>query len=394
MERLTRFVAGLTRWSMGLCALLLVLLALYVSLGRQLVPLVAEYRADIESKAQAAVGLPLSIGSLEGRWHGLAPVLLAHDVRVGEGASALLLDKVQVVPDLWASLRAREVRIAHLELDGLQLSLKEDQDGHWALQGLPVQGDQPLDPGQLLTRLQMVKQLSVLDSQLTLQPFGESPLTLTYVGLNLQSGVSRQRLDLRLNLPDGQPLALNLQTRLHASDWRNGTAKAYLSLPQSDWARWLPARLIGQWKIATLKAGGEFWLNWGEGTVQSAVVRLNAPQFQGAYAQRQPASIDNLALNAYIQHTGQGFDVQLNSLAMNLGKTRWESHVQLQQLAATDKDPERWHLQADRLDLTPITPLLDALAPLPEGSGHRHRPPESHRRPAQRAAGLPAPGQR
>ncbi|MCU1741890.1 MULTISPECIES: YhdP family protein [unclassified Pseudomonas] len=367
MERLTRFVAGLTRWSMGLCALLLVLVALYASLGRQLVPLVAEYRAEIESKAQAAVGLPLSIGSLEGRWHGLAPVLLAHDVKVGEGASALLLDKVQVVPDLWASLRAREVRIAHLELGGLQLSLKEDQDGHWALQGLPVQDDQPLDPAQLLTRLQMVKQLSVLDSQVTLQPFGESPLTLTYVGLNLESGLSRQRLDLRLNLPDGQPLALNLKTRLRASDWRNGTAQAYLSLPQSDWARWLPARLTGQMKITELKAGGEFWLNWGNGTVQSAVVRLNAPQFQGAYAQRKAVSIDNLALNAYVQHTGQGFDVQLNSLAMNLGKTRWESHLQLQQFAATDKESERWHLQADRLDLTPITPLLNALAPLPDG---------------------------
>ncbi|MCE6984240.1 hypothetical protein EI534_44200, partial [Pseudomonas frederiksbergensis] len=27
---------------------------------------------------------------------------------------------------------------------------------------------------------------------------------------------------------------------------------------------------------------------------------------------------------------------------------------------------ETWAIQADRLDLTPVTPLLDALAPLPE----------------------------
>ncbi len=57
----------------------------------------------------------------------------------------------------------------------------------------------------------------------------------------------------------------------------------------------------------------------------------------------------------------------LDSLAMNLGQTRWESHLQLQQSAATDKSAEVWHVQADRLDLTPITPLLDSLAPLPEG---------------------------
>ncbi|NWA07751.1 YhdP family protein [Pseudomonas gingeri] len=367
MERLTRFVAALTRWGLGICALLLVLVALYASLGRQFVPLVAEYRADVEGKAQAALGMPLSIGSLEGRWSGLAPVLLAHDVTVGAGVSALRLDQVQVIPDIWASLLAREVRIARLELNGLQLNLRQDKEGQWALEGLPQSDGQPLDPEQLLNRLQMVAQLSVLDSQVTLEPFGESPLTLTYVGLNLQTGLSRQRLDMRLTLPDGQPLAFNLSTRLQAGAWRQGSADAYLSLPQSDWARWLPASLKQKWNVAELKAGGEFWLKWADGTVQSAVARLNAPQFRGAYADRKPVKIENLALNAYLQRNDQGFSLLLDSLAMNLGKTRWESHLQLQQTAATDKAGELWHVQADRLDLTPITPLLDGLAPLPEG---------------------------
>lgn len=49
MGRLSRAVATLTRWSLSLCALILVLAALYVSLGRQLTPLVAEYRVDVET---------------------------------------------------------------------------------------------------------------------------------------------------------------------------------------------------------------------------------------------------------------------------------------------------------------------------------------------------------
>ncbi|HAA39661.1 MAG TPA: TIGR02099 family protein, partial [Pseudomonas sp.] len=263
MERLTRFFAALTRWGLGLCALLLVLAAVYVSLGRELTPLVAEYRAEIEAKAQAAVDMPVHIGSLEGRWSGFAPVLLAHDVMVGEGSSALRLDQVEVVPDMWASLMAREVRIAHLEVSGLQLSAKEDKDGHWALQGLPIQDDQPLDPEQLLKRMQMVKRVSLLDSQVTLQPFDQAPLTLTYVGLSLHTGVTRQRLDARLTLPDGQPLALSLRSRIRASQWKDAEVEAYLSLPQSDWAKWIPARLTQQWKLTQFKAGGEFWLNWG-----------------------------------------------------------------------------------------------------------------------------------
>ena len=368
MERLIRFFAALTRWGLGLCALLLVLAAVYVSLGRELIPLVAEYRAEVEAKAQAAVEMPLHIGSLEGRWSGFAPVLLAHDVMLGEGSSALRLDQVEVVPDVWASLMAREVRLAHLQVSGLQLSVKEDKDGKWALQGLPVQDDQPLDPEQLLTRMQRVKRVSLLESQVTLQPFGQAPATLTYVGLSLHTGVTRQRLDARLTLPDGQPLALSLRTRIRASQWRDGEVQAYLSLPQSDWAKWVPAKLTQQWKLTQFKAGGEFWLTWAKGTVQRAVVRLNSPQVKGSYAARKPVHIENLALTAYLQRSDTGLNVLFDSLAMNLGETRWESRLQLRQTLATDKDQEVWKLQADRLDLTPITPLLNALAPLPEGA--------------------------
>ncbi|MET1067612.1 MAG: YhdP family protein [Pseudomonas prosekii] len=367
MDRLTRILAALTRWGLGLCALVLVLLALYVSLGRELTPLVAEYRADIETKATEALGMPLQIGALEGNWSGFAPILLAHDVTVGAGTNALRLDNVRVVPNLWASLLAREVRIAHLELNGLKISLKEGADGKWALEGLPIKDDQPLDPEQLLKRMQMVEQLSVLDSQVTLQPLDHPPLTFTYVGLNLKTGASRQRLDARLTLPDGQPVAMSLRTRVRANAWKDGKADAYVSLPQSDWSKWLPERLTQQWNFSELKAGGEVWLNWGEGTVQSAAIRLNAPQLKGAYAERKPIQINNLALNVYFQRSSEGALLTLDSLSMNLGDTRWETHLQIKQSVASGTEQELWHLQADRLDLTPLTPLINALGPLPQG---------------------------
>ncbi|MCB2251400.1 TIGR02099 family protein [Pseudomonas chlororaphis] len=366
MERLMRFLAALTRWGLGLCALLLVLTALYVSLGRELTPLVAEYRAEVQDKAREALGMPVQIGRLEGSWSGFSPILLAHDVTVGEGANALRLDQVRMAPDLPGSALARQLRIGHLEFSGLNLSLKEGADGRWALEGLPVQDDQPLDPEQLLNRLQMVSELSLLDSQVTLQPLDHAAIALTYVGLNLRTGPGQQRLDARLTLPDGQPLAFSLRARIRASAWREGRADAYLSLPQSDWAKWLPARLTQQWTFSELKAGGEFWLSWGDGELQNLVARLNAPQLKGAYDGRKPITVKNLALNAYFQRSEEGFSVLFDSLAMNLGETRWESHLQLQQSGAANSAEELWHLQADRLDLTPLTPLLEAWAPLPE----------------------------
>ena len=366
MGRLNRVLVALTRWGLGICALLAVLVALYVSLGRELVPLVAEYRADVESKAEQALGLPVHVGALEGRWSGLAPVLRVRDLQLGEGAAALRLDDVKVVPDLWASLTAREVRLARIELGGLQLILREDEQGGWALEGLPKKDDAPLDPAELLQRLRQLGRIDVFDSQVTLQPWQRDPLTLTYVSVGLQAGASRQALDLRATLPDGQPLAVNLRSRATAKAWREGELEAYLSLPQSDWAKWLPPRVLGQWRAEALKAGGEFWVDWSKGQLQQAVVRLNAPQLRGAYAERKSAALDNLALAAWFQRRDEGFDVVVDSLAASIGKTRWESHLQVNQRLGDDPAGETWQVQADRLDLTPLTPLIHALAPLPD----------------------------
>ena len=366
MGRLNRVLVALTRWGLGICALLAVLVALYVSLGRELVPLVAEYRADVESKAEQALGLPVHVGALEGHWSGLAPVLRVRDLQLGEGASALRLDDVKVVPDLWASLTSREVRLARIELGGLQLILREDEQGGWALEGLPKKDDAPLDPAELLQRLRQLGRIDVFDSQVTLQPWQRDPLTLTYVSVGLQAGASRQALDLRATLPDGQPLAVNLRSRASAKAWREGEVEAYLSLPQSDWARGLPPRLLGQWRAEALTAGGEFWVDWSKGQLQQAVVRLNAPQLRGAYAERKAVALDNLALSAWFQRRDQGFDVVVDSLAASIGKTRWESHLQVNQRLGDDPAGETWQVQADRLDLTPLTPLIDALAPLPD----------------------------
>ena len=366
MGRLTRVLGALTRWGLGICALLAVLVALYVSLGRELIPLVAEYRADVEHKAEQALGLPVHVGALEGRWSGLAPVLRVRDLQVGEGGAALRLDEVKVVPDLWASLKARELRLARIQLGGLQLILREDEQGAWALEGLSRQDDAPLDPAQVLPRLQQLGRVDVFDSQVTLHPWQRDPLTLTYVSLGLEAGASRQALDLRGTLPDGQPLAINLRSRATAKAWRDGRVQAYLSLPQSDWARWLPPRLLGQWQAETLRAGGEFWIDWRNEQLQRAVVRLNAPQLRGAYTGRKAVTLDNLAVSAWLQRSEDGFDGVVDSLAMSVGDTRWETHLQLKQRPGQDPSQESWQIQADRLDLAPLTPLVDALAPLPD----------------------------
>ena len=365
MARLTHWADVLVRWALGLVALWVVLLALYVSLGRQLVPLVAEYDHDVSAKASEVLGQPVAIGRLEGRWVGMAPVIVAREVTVGEGAHALRLDRVRVVPDIWASLLARKVHIAHLEVDGLQLTLQEDAQGHWALEGLPKRDDSPFDPAQALEGLKQLGQFSLLDSQLTLIPYQHDPLTLTYIGASLRSTGGHERADLRMTLPDGQPLAASLTALVDAADWRRSDLQAYLSLPQADWAKWLPPQLSQGWNFQAIKAGGEFWLDWRQQALRNAVVRLNAPEVRGSRDGKPVQVIKDLALNAWARQDGDQLTVQADTLAMTLGETRWASRL-LARRQTEGADGQTWHLEADRLDLTPLTPLVDAFVPLPE----------------------------
>ena len=370
MEQLARGFAWLVRTALGLCALALVLAAFYVSLGRELVPLVAEYRLDAEDKAREALAMPVQIGALEGLWQGFSPVLTAHDVAVGEGAGALQLDQVRVVPDVLGSLLARQLRVARLEVDGLQLVVAQDAQGQWSLKGLPHRNPAaPLDLAQTLRQLQVVKRLSLLNSQVTLQAYAQPARTLTYVNLSLLNGPLRQRLDGRLLLPDGQPLALQVRTRLRAERWRDAQVDVYLSLPQSDWAAWIPASLLAQWRLEQLQLGGEVWLAWAKGGVQRVVSRLHAPQIKAGYAERESVALHNLALNAYFSRTEQGFKLLLDDLAFSRDDKRWgEVRLALTQQAESTELQEQWLLSADRLDLAPLQPLVAALAPLPDNA--------------------------
>jgi uncharacterized protein (TIGR02099 family) len=370
MEALARGFAWLLRTALGLCALALVLAALYVSLGRELVPLVAEYRLEAEDKAREALAMPVRIGALEGLWQGFSPVLTAHDVSVGEGAGALQLDQVRVVPDVLASLLARQLRVGRLELDGVQLLVEQHENGEWSLKGLPQRSDpEPLDLAQVLAQSQMVQRLSLFNSQITVQAFEQPARTLTYVNLTLRNGSARQRLDGRMLLPDGQPLALQLRTRMTAERWRDAQAELYLSLPQSDWAAWVPASLLAQWRLEQLQLGGEVWLSWAKGGVQRAVSRVHVPQLTAGYAQRESIALHNLALNAYFTRTDLGFKLLLDGLAFSRDDKRWgEVSLALTQQAESAEVQEQWLLSADRLDLAPLQPLVAGLAPLPDNA--------------------------
>ncbi|WP_417779248.1 YhdP family protein [Stutzerimonas xanthomarina] len=364
MSRLLVFVLAALRRSLWLGAMGLILLALYVSLGRQLVPLVAEYRLEVQGAAHDRLNMPVTLGQLEGRWQGFSPQLVAHNVMLGTGDGAVRLDRLVLVPDVFGSLLARQLKLETVEFAGLHLGLVQTAEGKWRVDGLPERGDQPpRDLQKLVSQLQSIGRLQLQDSQITLEAYNEAPLTLTYANLEVRTQGQRLWLDGRLLLPDGQPLSLHAEARLQPSDWLTSEAELYLSLPQSDWAAWLPASLTGSWKLEQLQAGGEMWFEWRDRGLSRAVARLNAPALRLGRLSRDPVQTNDLVVNAYLDRASDGYQLQVDGLAFTFEESRW---LDTTLVAKQDMADGSWHLLADRIAVAPVAELVQAMMPLPE----------------------------
>ena len=365
MAWLMRLINFLLRTGLWLVSLLLVLLALYVSLGRELMPLLAEYSDEVEQRAQVALGMPLKIGRLEGSWRDFSPLLVAHDVELGEGPGSIHLQTLRIKPDLLTGLLERRLEIQRAELVGLQLTILQSEAGAWTVEGLPSPDKTAAepDPQQAINALLGVSQLLLLDSQITVQPFAGEASSFTDAEFELRNG-RKQRIDGHLTLPNGLPVSFSLRGKLNPADWRSSPAELYLSLPQNDLGKRIPSTLLEGWQVDSLLAGGEFWAVAEAGQLQRVVARLNAPELQAAAANRQPVSVQDLSLTAYLDRRPEGYDLRLESLALSLDQQRFGPiQIAMQQRQATPESATLWSVQADRLDLAPLTTLALSRAP-------------------------------
>ncbi|MBU2037608.1 MAG: hypothetical protein KKH95_00595, partial [Gammaproteobacteria bacterium] len=110
-----------------------VTLALYTSLGRQLIPLVETYRADLEHELSLQLGQPVSIGQLQGDWNMLSPVVRMRDVQVGLLADGIHVARMEAELDVSASAFYRLPVFKRIEIQGVRADLYQRDQTHWSI---------------------------------------------------------------------------------------------------------------------------------------------------------------------------------------------------------------------------------------------------------------------
>ena len=302
-----------------LIAILFLLCALLVSIGRIVLSYTEDYQAEIVQQLADALGKPVTVEWLSGNWRGLYPQLQARHVTIGKSQS-LALKQVSLDIRPFASLFSGQLKLAKVRLEGVQLAFVEDQQQNWRVLGLPEakEDEADLSYSRVVAYLEQLGQVEVLDSRFAFFPYQAGPVVFKQANLAFHQGYLSQQLEASLSLPDDTQLQFKATGKLHATEWQQSALRFYLASETTDWASWLPIKQWQGWRLAQAELGLQLWGEARDGWLQQASVQLAAEQLQLITPQAQQLEIERPELVLFYQKHGEQAEVWLESLKFPL----------------------------------------------------------------------------
>jgi uncharacterized protein YhdP len=300
-------VVGRTILRVSFVALLgfLVVMALYVSLGRQLVPMVSRYADQIEERLSSALSAHVTLRQVDGEWVRFSPVFVVHGLalrdREGDAAS-LTLERVVFSPDIPASLVQRRLVFGTTRVDALQLAFEEQSPGQWGLAGLVNADAATVSAEQVFDWLKSLSMFELDQAQVALHPLQGDMLMLDDVHVQFQSLGSRHVVMVRAESSSlAQPLLL--QAELFGDHLTGLQGQVYFSVPQADYAAFTQVPQLQGLGVTSLQIQGELWADIDAGRIGG----LTASVLGSATLDRQSA-MQGLGQDAKFSITEFGVD--------------------------------------------------------------------------------------
>ena len=155
--------------------ILIVLLAVYVSMGRLLSSLTSSFQTEILRELNYRVPFTIHADQVSAQWHSFTPALVLEGLRVtvpGESVRSVELSEGRVALDVAASLLSGTPQMTQVRLKGLQLAGELDKDGKLRIRGFDG-GDTRLE-GWLEEFMTSVERIVLAGAHLELRlPGGE-----------------------------------------------------------------------------------------------------------------------------------------------------------------------------------------------------------------------------
>ena len=270
-----RVFKSLTAKIWALTLLLIILSALAISVARLLIPMVSDFRADIEQLASQAIGQPVTVGEFSGEWRGLGPELVLRDVSLlnpKTGTTSLKLPEIRITLALIDSLRKWGISPRQISIVKPELLIIRHLDGSFSTAGIDS-GKESIRPD---TSAKSRGGLFLLPAKVQIQQgdvywinelVGGEPLHLSNVNITFRNESDRHQMGGTLTLPGQEKgrlrVAADITGQLNQpSAW---SGQLYVKGTQIDLIKTLRYRLPLNYRIDQGVANAEFWSTWQDG---------------------------------------------------------------------------------------------------------------------------------
>jgi len=342
----------------------LLVMAVYVSLGRQLLPYVVNYRADIEARFTENLGLQVQIGALGGAWSGFNPILALERVLIfpSLGVSSdqvVQLDTLTLELDVWTSLLQRRWMLKSIDILNPEFALSEGAEGQWQLRGVALSSNTAMDVSQLLDLASRVGDLTLSNMRLSINRYDGRRAEFERSRLRLQNRGNLHHLHLDVWQPDVIG-PLSLAAEFTGNTLESVSGQLYLIVPDNDYSEILSGEYAQALNLSALAGNGELWMQIDDGRVSALQGSLDIDRIgAGIVAGAEPALIENLQTRFFLRrhHERSEWEAWLDNLTLHWSGQDWrESNLYLQV-----RDSDRVELSADVFNLGIAAGLITSL---------------------------------
>ncbi len=357
------------RRSLGLLlAAAVVLVATYVSVGRQFMPVIAKYPEFVEKRILEVTGLPVQLESLQGGFVGFNPVIeingLSLHVASATGESpdrVLLFDRGSVIVDMARSIWQRRWVLHEFVVERLELELVQGSDGAWLLGDIAMQQGGSIDPDALYQAFLGITQLNMRELAVNVRTRSGEWLRFVNGTAKIHNHGRTHLLHVDIH-PQGQerPIALSFEVRgrnLAAID-----GSLHVAMPNTNAAALLDGQQLAGLEVEELIGGGEFWLRFERGELRHVVA---VAELESAFVRRRDGGAA-VAISELIGSVEASLEAAAIELAVaGLSFDHAGMHWQPSNLHLVHEPGKALALRADRLAVPIADSLLRNLGLLP-----------------------------
>lgn len=376
-----------------------VVLAIYVSIGRYFFPLLENYREDLVVRVNEHLPVAVQVGQLNGQWNQFDPFIQLADISIFshyqslDAQAAIDVEHFSLELDSLSTFRYQQPVIRQASIQGVTLRLQQQEDLSWILKGwedfqAEKEGDSPAESeNQSVAEASRQAREDVEPLAKLLQfLMGQQHLKMEYVWLEFFDHYGRQyrafsnRIEvydlggkqriqgsLQLDPDSAEQAAFIMEVSGDPFDQSSLEVDLYLQADPQPLSTWLEKiEHLLSINIPKLNAGIELWTRWKGGKLIELKGEVTAKELEISYEDRPSFKVDDFNGSIFWQREGeQDWQLILDQLSFNLQGQAFPMHQMLVDYQATGN---HWLMQLADLNLASLDVVLQQLPELPDAA--------------------------